>query len=63
MASNEGLDSHPKDGAPRDYLTATAFEAAFEAARRENRLILQGIQATLDQIAASLAPLRAQGDQ
>ena len=63
MASNEGLDPHHKNGAPRDYLTATAFEAAFEAARRENRLILQGIQATLDQIAASLAPLRAQGDQ
>ena len=59
MTSNEGLDPHPKDGAPRDYLTATAFEAA----QRENRLILQGIQATLDQIAASLAPLRAQGDQ
>ena len=59
MTSNEGLDPHPKNDVPRDYLTATAFEAA----QRENRLILQGIQATVDQIAASLAPLRAQGDQ
>nr|UXG53457.1 GA2ox8 [Liriodendron chinense] len=62
MTSNEGLDPHPKDDAPRDYLTATAFEAAFEAAQRENRLILQGIQATLNRIVAALNLPQAQGN-
>ena len=50
MTSNKGLDIHPNDGARRDYVTA----AAFDEAQRENRLILQGIQETLNRIVAAL---------